>query len=209
MSARVAWIALLLCLTPACAVFHLDSRAPGAGAIQTSPEHLDAERLEEPEDPGESITRLTLGPYGYIGGAFPRGQSSVFLGEAGLELSLTGWDREQSHRVEDDHKLYFPGIDLYSFNLAWGAVQATDTTRIGPIFAEIQGMFNTQEAFTSFGGALGLGVDISQRSFSAQATFLFLLGSNGLRVRYTPEGEGLSIGWYVTYKLPLVWVRSR
>jgi hypothetical protein len=38
---------------------------------------------------------------------------------------------------------------------------------------------------------------------------LCLMGSNGLRVRYTPDGEGLSIGWYVTYKLPLVWARSR
>jgi hypothetical protein len=209
MSARVALLALVLCAAPACAVFHLDKHAPGAGVIQTPPANLDAEQAEEPEDPGESITRLTVGPYGYIGGAFPRGQSSVLVGEFGLELSLAGWEREESHRAEDHYNLFVPGLDLYSLNLAWGAFQAIDETRLGPIFVEAQAMFGTDSPFTSFGGALGVGADISQRSLSAQATLLCLMGSNGLRVRYTPDGEGLSIGWYVTYKLPLVWARSR
>lgn len=207
---RLITLLVLAALQPACLVFHLDKNAPGDSPILTTPEDLDAERLEPPTDPGESITRLTWGPYGYIGGAFPAGRSGTFLGEAGIELSLAGWDRSISHRAEDHHALNFPDQPIYSFNLSWAFLQGIDDElRLGPVFAELQLMSAPENPLTTIGGAVGAGVDFDRQLFSVQATLLFLMGSNGVRVRYAPGAEGVSVGWYVTYKLPVIWVRSR
>lgn len=210
MRSRVLVLLLVAALQPACVVFHLDGRAPGDINVAAPPADLSAEQAEQPADPGESVTRLTVGPYGYMGGAFPRGRSAAFAAEGGLELSITGWDREVSHRAEDHFSLFLPDLDLVSFNASWAFVQSVDdVTTLGPLFAELQWISGGDSPLTSLGGALGAGVDITERAFSLQATLLAFGGSNGLRVRYTPAAEGWSVGWYVTYKLPLVWVYSR
>jgi hypothetical protein len=54
-----------------------------------------------------------------------------------------------------------------------------------------------------------VGFDSATRSLGVQAVLLVLAGSNGVRVRYMPGLDGWSVGWFVTYKLPVIWVWSR
>lgn len=203
---------------PGCLVFHLERNAPGDVDVHAPPRHIEVERTETPEDPGEHVTRLSLGPYMQAGPAFLHDvRETTPRLEVGAELSLAWYDLEVSHTPNPNaffgfkhNGLLFIEQPVDQINLAWSFVDVTTPeARIGPLYLEWQRTYLASRPLHGWGVLAGWSLNPYDLSHGPQ---LGLLGFNGVlfsRLSYR-FGEGLSAMFGFTYKLPAAfWVRSR
>lgn len=222
MSARTNAVSLTIVAQVAlgatgCLVFHPERDAPGHIDVHAPPERIEVERAEVPEDPGQRVTRLLLGPYLLTGPATRQGQSATLALQAGGELSLGFFELEQSHAPAVDPSLgmrdpglYFPEGTIDQVNLGWSVVELLGSQQhLGPVYLEWQRTRARESPARSWGWMAGYSVSPHDGTHGPQLGALALSGLVFARASYQ-FGRGASVLVGFTHKLPLAfWVRSR
>ena len=188
--------ALIALLLSGCAHSHGRANAPGNVDVHRPPEQIDRRNVEPPEDPGENMVTLAVGPFGGAGVAFGGDEEARFAYSVGPELGLGFGSRTRSHN-EDDF-IVFPERSIGA-NVGWTALSG-EGEGVGPIYGELF----YQELITWLAG--GWVWDPDDHTHGPQITlstlFLYLRATHRFDLATEIQG-GISV------KLPYSWIWSR
>ena len=207
----VAWIAL-------CAggcVWHLDRNAPGDVDLGKMPRQPEVEGVEVPEDPGEEVLTVRVGPFALGGGEFPLvGGEGRGLGSFGLEVSLSHFELPRSHEAAEHGELFFGGphtgqerdpAAFISLSLGWSALELSEEqVEVGKVYVEVQ------RAFSPVGMPAGFaaGLTMDPVGFEPGVQLSAFWTGYTLRVTAMLDGELAVLGG-MFFKIPMAWVWSR